>query len=54
MLKLLETYRADPTLKNAQKARAYSRKHPFSACLLSSEMSDLLATAIHHANEGSR
>jgi hypothetical protein len=50
MLKLLTIYRANQTLKNAQKLRAYARAHPFSACLLSNEDSDLLANAIHHAN----
>lgn len=54
MLKLLEKYNADKTLKNAQAVRAYGRKHPFSACLLTLELSNLLADAIHHANKGSQ
>lgn len=52
MLKLLNTYTANPTLKNAQKVRAYSRAHPFATCLLTTEQGDLLAEAIHHANSG--
>lgn len=49
MLKLLNAYRANPTLENAQKIRAYSRKHPFSTCFADY---DTLADAIHHANAG--
>jgi hypothetical protein len=52
MQKLLAAYRLNPTLKNAQKLRAYARKHPFSACLLTREDADLLADAIHRANKG--
>lgn len=52
MTKLLNTYRANPTLKNAQKVRAYARSHPFSACLLQVADADLLADAIHQANKG--
>lgn len=52
MTKLLEKYRANKTLKNAQALRAYSRKHPFSACLLQPADADLLADAIHQANKG--
>lgn len=50
MFKLLNTYRASPTVKNAQKLRAYDRSHPFAACMLTREDGDLLADAIHHAN----
>jgi hypothetical protein len=52
MNKLLETYIAKPTLANAQRIRAHSRKHPFSTCLLSDANQDVLANAIHHANSG--
>lgn len=41
MTKLLEKYRANPTLKNAKAVIAYGRKHPFSACLLSASDADL-------------
>jgi hypothetical protein len=50
MNKLLNVYRASPTFKNAQKIRAYERKHSFSVCLLSPEDQALVANAIHHAN----
>ena len=52
MTKLLNTYRATPSLANAQKLRSYERKHPMAACLLVREDADLLADAIHHANKG--
>jgi hypothetical protein len=50
MSKLLATYRTAPTFKNAQKVRAYERKHAFAICLLSADDAALVATAIHHAN----
>jgi hypothetical protein len=50
MTKLLNTYRAAPTLKNAQKVRAYERAHPMAVCLLSKADADLVADAIHQAN----
>jgi hypothetical protein len=49
MTKLLTAYRAAPTLKNAQKIRAYTRNHPMISCLYPAD-ADLVATAIHHAN----
>jgi hypothetical protein len=52
MTKLLETYLAKPTLANARKVRAYERKHAFSVCLLSDAFRDVLADAIHAANQG--
>ena len=52
MQKLLNTYRDDPTLKNAQKIRAYERKHPMSRVLLPLDYDNLLADAIFHANNG--
>lgn len=52
MMKLLNAYRANPSLTNAQKCRAYSRAHPFANCLLQSVDMDLLADAIHQANQG--
>lgn len=54
MMKLINAYRADPSLKNAQKLRAYHRAHPMSCSMLYREESDLLADAIHHANSGKR
>jgi len=52
MQKLLNNYRAAPTVKNAQKLRAYERSHPMAVCMLSKEDSDLLADAVHKANTG--
>lgn len=52
MQKLLEKYRAEPTLKNAQALRAYSFKHAMAACMLTREVYDLLTAAIEHANKG--
>lgn len=54
MLKILKAYQANPTLKNAQKVRTYHREHPMSCAMLYREESDLLATAIHHANLGKK
>lgn len=51
MLKLLNAYQADRTIKNAQRIRSYERKHPMCACMLDSTESDLVADAIHHANQ---
>lgn len=52
MQKLLSTYKVDRSLKNAQKVRAYERKHPFCRLMLSIEDGDLVADAIHQANRG--
>ena len=52
MTKVLNIYRANPTLANARKVRAYERSHPMAACLLAREDADLLADAIHHSNKG--
>ncbi len=50
MTKLIEVYRADRSLKNAQKLRrAYERKHQMAVWLLTKEDADLLADAIQHA-----
>lgn len=37
MLKLIETFRANPTIANARKIQAHGRKHPFSLCILSDD-----------------
>jgi len=52
MLKVLERYNANKTLKNAQAVRAYERAHPMARCMLTMELDNLLADAIHHANRG--
>ena len=49
MQKLLNAYRADPTLKNADKLRAYDLKHPFGSCMLTREDGELLNDAIHRS-----
>ena len=49
MTKLLQAYRADPSLKNAQKLHAYERKHPFCRLMLTHEEGDLVAAAAHQA-----
>ena len=51
MSKLIQKYRSEPSIKNAQKLRAYERSHPMAVCMLSREDADLLADAIHQANK---
>jgi pyrimidine deaminase RibD-like protein len=50
--KLILAYYADRSLKNAQKIRAYTRKHPMVSCLLCKQDADVVADAIHQANQG--
>jgi hypothetical protein len=50
MLKLIRAYQINPSLKNAQKLRAYERAHPMAVCMLAKNEADALADAIHHAN----
>lgn len=52
MRKLLEAYRANPVLKNAQAIRAYDRKHPMAVCMFDVKDGDAIADAIWHANKG--
>jgi hypothetical protein len=52
MSKLLERYILAPTYANAQKVRAYDRKHPMASMMLNGVEGNVLATAIHHANSG--
>ena len=52
MRKVLNNYYVNPTLKNAQKVRAYERAHPMAACMINKFEADILASAIHHANKG--
>lgn len=54
MNKLLHQYHLNPTLKLAQKIRAYARAHPFDARMMDRDEADLLADIIHHANSGER
>ena len=52
MSKLIAKYLANPTYANAQRCRAYERKHPMACVCLSRDESRALADAIHHANSG--
>jgi hypothetical protein len=54
MLKLLNAYKADRTMKRAQAIRAYDRKHPMSRCMFGNVDQNWIADAIHHANSGKR
>ncbi len=51
MNKLIAAYRALPTLKNAERLRAYDRKHPMATCFLDAVEAALVAEAIRHAND---
>jgi hypothetical protein len=50
MRKLINAYRADKSLKNAQKIAVYERKHPFCRLMLSIEDDDLVAEALRQTN----
>lgn len=52
MRKLLDAYRTNPTLKNAQKLKAYERAHHMAVCLLTREDAEVVYAAIAHANRG--
>jgi hypothetical protein len=52
MNKLIAAYKADRSLKNANKLRSYERAHPFCRLMLSIEDGDVVADAIHQANRG--
>jgi hypothetical protein len=49
MTKLLKAYLNNPTLENAQKIKAYSRKHPFASTTLTQYDTELLNDALRHA-----
>jgi hypothetical protein len=51
MIKLLNEYRATPTLKNARKVVAYGRKHPFVLCFMNAADISTLADAENHSKE---
>jgi len=50
MNKLIAAYRASPSLENALKVRAYDRKHPLAACVLTISEAETLRLAIRHAD----
>ena len=50
MAKLLNAYRADPSLRNACKIRAYDKSHPMAACLLSAVDAETLFLAVAFAD----
>jgi hypothetical protein len=52
MKKLLEAYRASPTLKNAQKVRDYNNKHPMAVVLFDEHDAAVIGNAVHQANTG--
>jgi hypothetical protein len=53
MTKLITTYLATPTLKNAKKVEAYARQHMMARCTLTQLELGVLANAIDHVNRGS-
>lgn len=50
MTKLLNAYRAEPTIKNAQAIRAYDRKHPMAMIMLRGEEYTLWHQAIQRTS----
>jgi hypothetical protein len=46
MLKLLSNFQSAPTLENAQRVAAYSRKHPFATIILTGPYLELFGQAI--------
>jgi hypothetical protein len=50
MNKLLNAYRAAPTMKNAIKLRMYDKMHPMAKCMLSKEDGELLDKALAPGN----
>lgn len=52
MKKILEAYRASPTLKNAERVRAYLIKHPMAACLFDEHDSAVIGNAVSLATRG--
>lgn len=46
MLKLLSKFQSAPTLENAQRVAAYSRKHPFAAIILTGPFLELFCQAL--------
>jgi hypothetical protein len=50
MHKLIKTWAANPTLKNANAIRNYDRKHPMARVLLTKNDDTLVVSAIYQAN----
>jgi hypothetical protein len=48
MTKLLKTYFNKPTLENAQRIVAHTRKHPMAACMLTAYDHQILQDAVAH------
>jgi hypothetical protein len=51
MMKILNTFRDQPTAANASKLTAYLTKHPMSACLLTAHDYSLLSHRIAFVSE---
>jgi len=51
MTKLLNAYRASPTLANAKKVVAYGRKHSFVLCFMNADDIATLAKADNQTRE---
>ena len=47
MTKLLQAYLNKPTLKNAEKIRAYSLRHPMALCMMTQFDTELFNDALH-------
>jgi hypothetical protein len=52
MTKLIATYRAAPSFKNAKKLQAYTYAHPFATCIMDDADRETLHAAIAHAKQG--
>jgi hypothetical protein len=52
MNRLIAAYKADRSLKNANKLRSHERDHPFCRLMLSMEEDEVVNDAIHQANRG--
>ena len=46
MVALLIKFRSNPTLENAQRVAAYSRKHPFATIILTGPFLEIFGQAI--------
>lgn len=54
MIKLIESYRADPSDANAEKLAKYDRKHPMASCFLKAEDNIELKKAIEQHKTGKK
>jgi len=54
MSKLLNAYRTESSLKNAQAVACYDRRHPMTRCMLTPDDNELILAAVRHAYHGTR